>query len=105
MEAKKTQLKAILEDDEKLTKAATKAFKGYDKDKSGKLDQSEVYDCLKTFTDQLTLPPPSEEQVKEFIENLDRGDTDGQLDVNEFKILMKCLLTVSLELIEAGLEF
>ena len=105
MEAKRKQLQDALDDPVKMAKTAVKAFDAVDKDKSGKLDQSEMMECLTIFTKQLKIPPPTEDQVTELIGLLDTGEKDGLISKSEFQVLVKAFTQVTIDLIDSGYEF
>ena len=105
MEDKRKQLQDTLDDPIKLAKTAVKAFEAVDKDKSGKLDVSEMKTWLTTFTDQFGIDAPTDEQVKELVELLDSGERDGFISKSEFQVLMQAFIQVSIDAIDSGAKF
>ncbi|CAI2386384.1 unnamed protein product [Moneuplotes crassus] len=100
MPSKKEALLAVISDEAKFIATAEKAFKSVDVDGSGKLDPSELKSCLATFNADFDAPPPSDERVQEYIALLDTDEVDGLISFEEFQILLKAMMTVTLEMLE-----
>ncbi|CAI2385817.1 unnamed protein product [Moneuplotes crassus] len=100
MPSKKEALLSVMNDEEKFHAVAQKAFSDVDQDGSGKLDKSEMKNCLAIFNKDLDIPAPSDETVEKYIGILDEGDGDGMVSIDEFKILLKAMMEVNLMMIE-----
>ena len=67
---------------------AKDAFDAADKNKNGKIEKKELYQCMKDVADGLGAPLPKREEVENMFKTLDI-DRSGTLDFNEFKVYVK----------------
>ena len=79
-------IKDILNNEKKLN----------DTDKSGQIDESELEKVMAQISNDMGAEPPSKEDVKEVLEHLDT-DHSGKIDFEEFKVLIKDVLTAMIE--------
>ena len=89
-------IKAILEDEKKLKEVAKVAFDSVDTDKSGQIDQEELFKVMAQISGDLGVDTPSQEEVKEVLNHLDT-DKSGKIDFNEFLVLIKDVLKTMME--------
>lgn len=82
---------ALLSNHEEFLSKTEEAFKTYDKDQSSTLNNQELKEILTSFASLFNTPLPDEEMVIELISLFD-ADQDGQLNLEEFRILIKELL-------------
>ena len=89
-------IKEILNNEQKLNEVARVAFDSVDTDKSGQIDESELQKVMVQISNDIGVEPPSAEDVKEVLNHLDT-DHSGKIDFNEFKVLIKDVLTAMIE--------
>ena len=82
-------IKDILNNEKKLNEVAKVAFDSVDTDKSGQIEMAQI-------SNDMGAEPPSKEDVKEVLEHLDT-DHSGKIDFEEFKVLIKDVLTAMIE--------
>ncbi|OMJ91341.1 hypothetical protein SteCoe_6136 [Stentor coeruleus] len=86
----------ILADDDKLTQVTKAVFDAVDADGSGKIDRKELKTAMISVAREANLASPSDEKVDEALNKLDT-DGSGNIDVCEFKELIRQLLEALLE--------
>ena len=84
-------LQNILEDPLKMRYLAKELFKIIDKNCNGFIDLSEMYDLMCQFADDINIPRPNLEEVKEIVDTFDM-DGDEQISLEEFEILVREIL-------------
>lgn len=67
---------------------AKDAFQTADKNKNGKIEKSELYECMKEVANGLNLPAPTKKNLEELFKKLD-VDKNGVIDYEEFKVFAK----------------
>ncbi len=82
----------IVNDEELLEKITDIAFKSVDTDNSTFINLQELKKVMAQISCDMGAEPPTEEDVKEVLKQLDE-DHNGELDVHEFKNLIKNILT------------
>uniref|UniRef100_A0A7S3NFH6 EF-hand domain-containing protein n=1 Tax=Euplotes harpa TaxID=151035 RepID=A0A7S3NFH6_9SPIT len=88
-------VKAILEDDDKLTDVAHTAFTQIDTDGSGFIERNEIKESLKylfTSVEDGDQTGPTEEQVDEAFKEIDTSG-DGKITFQEYKEFTKSIMT------------
>ena len=68
-----------------------RSFNGADSNKTGTITSDELYQILYTISIDIGANPPSKEDIKDVIFHLDK-DRSGELELNEFRTLMKDIL-------------
>ena len=84
-------IRAILNDESKLNQVTKAAFDEVDKDRSGKIDKSELDKVIEIVCKDMGAVPPTHEECMEVFNHLDL-DKSGKVDFNEFKVLIKDVL-------------
>jgi len=84
-------IRKILNDEKKLNRIAKVAFKSVDKDGSGLIDLKEMELVMLAIAKDLRMAPPTKNDIREVFTMLDE-DKSGNISLNEFKILIKCVL-------------
>ena len=84
-------IRAILNDENKLNQVTKAAFDEVDKDRSGKIDKSELDKVIEIVCKDMGAVPPTHEECMEVFNHLDL-DKSGKIDFNEFKVLIKDVL-------------
>mmetsp|Transcript_17480 Transcript_17480/g.19656 ORF Transcript_17480/g.19656 Transcript_17480/m.19656 type:complete len:102 (+) Transcript_17480:27-332(+) len=100
MPSKKDALKAVMNDEDMFNQTAFRAFSSVDVDGSGQLDKTEMKACLAAFNKDFDAPSPSDERVEQYISILDEGDGDGLVSLEEFKVLLKAMMNVTIEMMD-----
>ena len=90
------QIKAILNDENKLKQIARVAFESVDTDHSGHIDKNELSKVMQQISGDLGTEPPTNEEVQEVLNHLDT-DKSGQIDFNEFITLIKDVLQAMIQ--------
>lgn len=85
------ELKAILEDDVKLTEATKDVFDEVDVDHSGLIDKSELRKAMRHIARDAGMDPPTDQHVEKIFKELDI-DESGTIDVNEFKVFVRQII-------------
>ena len=67
---------------------AKDAFDAADKNKNGKIEKKELYQCMKDIAFGLEMSSPDREALEKLFFKLD-VDHNGILDFNEFKVYVK----------------
>ena len=67
---------------------ARDSFDSADKNKNGKIEKSELYECMKEVANGLNLPAPTKKNLEELFKKLD-VDKNGVIDYEEFKVFAK----------------
>ena len=94
------EIRAILSDPEKLREVTKAAFDLVDTNGNGSIDKAELRTALRELGTTLSLPPVSDENLDKTLAGLDT-DASGTLEVAEFEVLVKALLEVLAETVEA----
>ena len=71
---------------------ARDSFNSADKNKNGKIEKSELYECMKEVANGLNLPTPTKKALEDMFKKLD-VDKNGYIDFNEFKVFAKDNMT------------
>ena len=82
----------IVNDKELLEKITEIAFNSVDTDKSKCINLQELKKVMAQISCDMGAEPPTEEDVKEVLKQLDINH-DGELQVNEFELLIQNILT------------
>ena len=82
----------IVKDNEILKKITNVAFNSVDTDKSKLINLQELKKVMAQISCEMGAEPPTEEDVKEVLKQLDK-DHNGELDVNEFELLIENILS------------
>ena len=90
------QVKAILEDDEKLTKVTQKIFDEVDVDKSGAITRNEMKTALQMLAKEMEIAEPTDKDVNKAMVDFD-ADGSGVLSVEEFKAVVVEILKAIVE--------
>ena len=85
------EFKSLLENEHRFNKFTETTFNSLDKDNSGTITSEELYQVLYQISSDIGANPPSREDIKEVIFHLDT-DRSGELELSEFRILMKDIL-------------
>lgn len=92
-------IKAKINDEKEFSKIVDLAFDAADKDKSGFVERNELKDVMtKAFQEFGAPSPPTEVDIDEELKKLDTNK-DGKISKDEFKILVKDILIVMIELL------
>ena len=67
---------------------ARDSFDSADKNKNGKIEKNELFECMKEVANGLNLPAPTKKALEEMFKKLD-VDKNGYIDFNEFKVFAK----------------
>ena len=67
---------------------AKDAFDAADKNKNGKIEKKELYQCMKDVASGLEMSSPDKKSLEKLFFKLD-VDHNGILDFNEFKVFVK----------------
>ena len=94
--ADNSEIRAIINDDAKLSAVAKAAFESVDTDHSGQIDASELNIVMRQISQDMGAEPPSEDDVKEVLNHLD-SDRSGKIDLAEFKVLIRDVLKGMIE--------
>ena len=89
-------IKDILSSDKKFKEVAKVAFDSVDVDHSGTIDSQELEKVMIQIATDMGAEAPSRDDVAEVLEHLDK-DKSGQIDFNEFQILIRDVLEAMLE--------
>ena len=84
-------LKAIYENDSKLTEITKPIFDIFDADKSGKIDEKELENAFTQLANNMKQKPPTKDEIKKLLNDIDT-DKSGKIDLNEFKSIIKMFL-------------
>lgn len=71
-----------------IKEQAIKSFHKYDLDKSGFIDLRELKKLMNDLSDEMSIPRPSEEDLKSVLEDVDENK-DSKIQLNEFMELFK----------------
>ncbi len=82
----------IVNEDDLLDEITKIAFDSVDTDKSGYIDSRELEKILAQISSDMEAEPPTKEDVKEILKDLDAND-NGKIEIDEFKKLVKNILT------------
>ena len=85
---KKKQLLIAINNPVIFEPIAKDAFDAADKNKNGKIEKKELYQCMKDISVGLNIPSPTKKSLEELFYKLDI-DHNGILDYNEFKVYVK----------------
>jgi Ca2+-binding EF-hand superfamily protein len=85
------EIKAILNDDDKLLEIARDAFESVDTDGSGFIEQRELKEVMAGVASDVGMSQPSDADVDEVMRSLD-ANSDGKISLDEFKALIKAVL-------------
>ena len=91
MDEEENVYKEILKDENKFDVLSELAFEAVDKDKSGKIDQSELEKIMAQICMEMGAEIPSKEDVQEVLNHLDK-DHGGDIDKKEFKAFIRDIL-------------
>ena len=91
MDEEENVYKEILKDENKFDVLSELAFDAVDKDKSGKIDQSELEKIMAQICMEMGAEIPSKEDVQEVLNHLDK-DHGGDIDKKEFKAFIRDIL-------------
>ena len=94
------EIRAILNDPEKLREATKAAFDVVDTNGNGSIDKAELRAALNEFAAGFGLPAISDEDLNKGIAKLDT-DASGTIEVAEFEVLVKELLETLAEALSA----
>ena len=89
-------IKNLIDTPELLDGVVEKAFKSVDTDNSGSIDEQELEKVLAQISSDMGAEPPTKEDVKEVLEELDE-DHNGTIEMKEFKMLIKDILKALIE--------
>ena len=81
----------ILNNPKKIDKIARRVFNSVDKDGSGLIDMNELEKVMTTISEDLDLPMPSHNEVKEVFNMLDE-DKSTMISYKEFRVLIVGIL-------------
>ena len=82
----------LVNEDDLLDEITKIAFDSVDTDKSGYIDSRELEKILAQISSDMEAEPPTKEDVKEILKDLDAND-NGKIEIDEFKKLVKNILT------------
>jgi Ca2+-binding EF-hand superfamily protein len=94
------EIRAILNDPEKLREATKGAFDAVDTNGNGSIDKAELKTALDELAELFQVPKFSEEALNEAITKLD-SDRSGAIDVAEFEVLVRRILEDLVEVLSA----
>ena len=86
----------IINDDELLKEITKMAFDSVDYDKNGHIDSKELEKIISQISSDMGAEPPTKEDVKEILKNLDENNS-GYIEFEEFTKLIKNILTALTE--------
>ena len=89
-------IKEILSSQSKFEKVARVAFDSVDLDHSGTIDSQELEKVMIQIATDMGAEAPTKDDVAEVLDHLDK-DKSGQIDFNEFQILIRDVLEAMLE--------
>ena len=89
-------IKDILSSDKKFKEVAKVAFDSVDVDHSGTIDSQELEKVMIQIATDMGAEAPTKDDVAEVLDHLDK-DKSGQIDFNEFQILIRDVLEAMLE--------
>lgn len=90
------EIRKLLRDEKLLTKAATGSFMEIDKDRSGSIDEKELFEVMQKVSKALGATPPSKADVKAMMKKVDK-DKSGTVDFDEYLAFLKITLKKHLE--------
>ena len=82
----------IINEDELLKEITKIAFNSVNKNENGAIDIKELDKIMTQISYELGAEPPTKEDVKEILQNLD-SDHSGVIEEDEFQKLIKNILT------------
>ena len=82
--------------DKKLKEVAKVAFDSVDVNHSGTIDSQELEKVMIQIATDMGAEAPTKDDVAEVLDHLDK-DKSGQIDFNEFQILIRDVLEAMLE--------
>jgi Ca2+-binding EF-hand superfamily protein len=85
---KKKQLLIAINNPVIFEPIAKDAFDAADKNKNGKIEKKELYQCMKDVASGLEMSSPDKKALEKLFFQLDI-DHNGILDYNEFKVYVK----------------
>ena len=88
---KMAKFRAILDDSEKFDAITAAVFAQVDTDGSGAIDRGEFKNAMNLVASQAEIPPPDDSAIDEAMGALNT-DQSGNIDVDEFKVLMRGIL-------------
>ena len=90
--ANRQEIENILANDEQLSAVTAAVFGVVDVDGSGHIDRSELKNAMVNVAREANIAAPNDEQVDKAMNALD-ANQDGKISVEEFKVLIRGLLT------------
>jgi hypothetical protein len=96
-------IRKLLKDEKQLTQIASAAFTESDSDKSGFIDEKELYKVMVKACAALNCDKPTQGQVKELLKRIDHNK-DGKVSLDEYVILFKMILQQYVKNLEDGEE-
>ena len=93
-------LQRLLLNEEKFDGFAKLFFRDADVDNNHVIDPNEFRQMIFALCDELGLPMPNDEEIKQLIDKVDLNH-NGTIDYNEFKIFLKNLFK---EIVEKGIN-
>lgn len=85
------EIRKLLNDDKALQKAARPAFNEIDSDRSGYIEEAELYQAMQKTARAIGAKAPSKDQVKQITIEIDKNQ-DGRVSFDEFVELLKRML-------------
>ena len=96
MEHQKKELKKKIMNEEIFGPIVDKTFQEADINSNGFVEKKELGVLLKKIRENLGFPPPTEKDIKNEMERLDKNK-DGKISKEEFRVLVKELCMFSIE--------
>jgi Ca2+-binding EF-hand superfamily protein len=90
------EIRAVLNNDVKLSEVAVAVFQVVDTDNSGQIDKEELGKAINQFAEEFGLSPIDDDSINKVFTSLDT-DQSGKLSIDEFKVFVRKTLELLLE--------
>ncbi|CAG9315069.1 unnamed protein product [Blepharisma stoltei] len=94
------EVRKLLSNDQSLNRVAKNSFDAMDSDKSGFIDQEELYNVMVNAARSINAPQPTMEQANNALQEIDRNK-DGKVSLSEFVQLLRRVLEEMLDQLES----
>ncbi len=90
------QIKKILSDEHAFMKVVQASFNSVDMNRSGEIEEKELYTAMKMMAKESGISPPVDEDLKKMFQELDSNQS-GKIEISEYAVFVRNILEANID--------